>query len=129
MSFKQCVFFDGGKKFHLEASNHETFFKINKEGGKWVITARFCFSEEEAKNSIDDFESLNVPESEIPKINNLIFLANKDQNGNPVEIEPVASNFMIGYDKDDVSEIILKMAVAATGKTQNGKTQNAGGGE
>ncbi len=126
MSFKQCVFFDGGKKFNLETSNHDSFFKIEKDGlGNWIVSAKLCLSVEEGKNAIDDFESLNIAETEIPKMPNILFLNAKDAENNFLKIEPKAGNFIIVYGKDEESEIIIKMAIGGAGKTQNAKTQNA----
>ncbi len=124
MSLKQCVFFDGGKKFNLETSNHDSYFKIEKDSqGNWIVSARLCLSAAEASRAIDDFNSLAVTESEIPKLYHVLYLTAKDDKDNFVPIEPKAGNFIIVYDKDDESEVILKMALSGGGKTQNAAVQ------
>lgn len=123
---KSCVLFDGGKRIKL-APNTKQGILLSKDGsGNWNITIKAQITAMEAKNVIFKYSELDPKGGTFEDVfPNMVFIPAMDAGENPKEIElQDESELFPGYDRDLGGFIMLKLVLAGTGKTQNGKTQN-----
>lgn len=120
-----CIFFAGGKKFQSDPTNNQSNLLISKNAdGSVSIALKFTISKEEAKDTILNYSELpsTTPGTVDIKANTL-FVEAYDKNLNPQPMEVASGTIMLGFDKDDFSEIILKGYIVS-GKTDHAKTDH-----
>lgn len=123
----KCLFFAGGKKFNIDPTSGQSSIKLSKnERGIFVVELKFTINNEETSKSVFNFPELGVDEKKIDEIKpNMVYIETYDEKNQPVNINIPLGNFVIAYDKDGVSEFILKGVISGSGKTDHPKTDHS----
>lgn len=123
---EKCLFFAGGKGFRADCTNERTKLLIVKnDDGSVSITLNLTIEPKEAKDAILKYSELTpTGESTVEVKANTVFIETYDDHKLPKPIQAIEGGVSIAFDKDDISEIILKAYVIDSGKTDHAKTDH-----